>query len=213
MANPVSNPSFEIPGLSWGQAADWTESYSSGAEDIGLFYNGMRSIPWENFEDAWLNSDAQAGFGSGDLVAALFETWAPHEDFETTWSMPSPIPTNGVWNHHSQSIFTSTMLAYGYFDSVVETFEDFEEEWTSNEDALTGYSPLVSGGASRTVGTFTDAVPENIEDFEEDWYSNDDAKAGFAPVVVGGGAATAAQFDGATLAYEGFEGTWTMTFP
>jgi len=213
MANPVLNPSFEVPGLSWGQAESWTESYSSGSEDIALFYDGQRYLPWEAFDTEWDNTEAQLAFGAGDLAAALFETYSPHEDFETTWAMPSAPAGNGVWNHHYQLLFTSGMLQQAGFGTGPLVYEGFEQEWTTNETSEFGYAPVVSGGGTVLIGTFTDGIPEDIEDFEEDWLGNSNAETGYSPLVVGGATSSAALFDGATLAYEGFGGTWTMTYP
>jgi len=209
----VKNPSFEIPGLSWGQAEDWTESYDQGAEDIATFFNGTRFTPIEAFEGEWDNNQAaQSVFGLGDLEAALFEGgYAPQESFETSWIEPQTALGGGIWNHHSAWAFTAGMLSSAMFDSVPEAFEDFEEEWDDNEFSKTGYQPIVASGGTVTWGMFDVGVPEGAEDFEEEWDSNQNSKTGYAPIVAGGGTLSWAVFTGPVGA-ETFESGWTRRF-
>lgn len=200
----VKNPSFEIPGVSWGQAEDWVESQDSGAEEILEFYDGStRNVPFENFEGGWSgNEGAQLGFGSVDLIALLFENSKhPYENFETSWFGPWGQP-----NHFAKLAFASTDLLALLFEVGTLAYEGFEIGWSGNENSVLGFDPEVLGGGMLFPLEFDAGVPVQYEDFEEEWYNNELSALGFRPIVPGTGVFTALLFDGGTLLYEGFEG-------
>jgi hypothetical protein len=195
---PILNPSFEIPGLDFGQAESWTEVYPAGAEDCVPFYDGSRSIPWENFEQQWSgNEGAQADFAAGDTVPVPFEGVSPHEDFETSWVGPW-----GGLNHYAQADFNPGDTTAVLFDALY-AYEGFEGGWSNNEGSEADFAP---GGGGAATAVLFDAALDGFEDFEEEWSNNENAEADFAPG--GGGTVSTILFNGATLAYEGFEAGW-----
>ena len=102
--------------------------------------------------------------------------------------------------------FGITDLSDGTFDvSTPEAIEDFEEEWSSNEDVRSAF-----GVGELDDGTFDSSTPEAMEDYEEEWNSNEDRRTAF-----GGGELDSATFVIATgtQTYESFEDGNLMDTP
>jgi hypothetical protein len=213
----IINPSFEIPGTDYGEASDWTDAQSVGAEDIAQFSDGTRPIPQEAFDGGWDNNENfQIAFGVSDLVHALFEAGShQEEDFETSWRLPS-IAATPIWNHHSVWVYSASNFSYAIFNSAGASptvYEGFEQRWPvaqiSPPDA--GFSddvavPPVPAGASTKC--LFNAATQAYEAFEKNWLVNQDYESAFDDV--GGGATrVAAAFTGPAN-YENFEGAWTL---
>lgn len=217
MANPVQNPSFELPGASAGEASDWTEVHpeapplpataaGTACEEVASFTGDDGDVPYEGFLGGWLsNEDAQTGFGLADVVSAFFESKTlQDENFETSWVLPEiAILGDPVWVHQAQMSYWHENFTIAGFDAALDDFEDFEEEWLDVENAV---DDLTSGAT--TEATF-DAALDTFEDFEEEWQDVENAVADLAA-----GAITAAQFDAGANAFENFEGAWpTIVYP
>jgi len=214
MANPVLNPSFEDPGAAEGQAASWTEVYpeevptAAGGigEEVATFTGDDETTPYEGFSGGWLNNElAQTGFGIADVVSAFFEDGSlPYENFETTWILPEIADlSHPVWVHQSQMAYWHENFEPAYFDTgsyTAEGPEDFEEGWSTVENAVADLAAAVTSFAS------FDAAADTFEDFEEEWQNVEDAVSDFNNWP----ANENAMFDAATHAYENFEGSWPL---
>jgi hypothetical protein len=94
--------------------------------------------------------------------------------------------------------FSVGQLDDASFDSgTPEAFEDFEEEWNSNEDRRT-----VFGGGELDDAVFDSGTPEAVEDFEEEWSGNEGRRTVFgggelddASFLFGPGTVSAESFD------------------
>jgi len=202
----ILNPSFETPGINPGEANDWDEGYSNAAEDIAAFaHHDGYTRPWEDFEqlygvDPW-NNAWQSEFLVTDIVRALFDGGGKQqEDFESGWKEPAS-PTAVPYNQTSQFVYYSGNFAVAMFDTLADEFEDFEENWGHapwNQSLDTGFA--IGADPNLTIASF-DTVPQDFEDFEEEWKDNETPGLMY----------TQAMFDGLTLLYDGFEGTWVET--
>jgi len=210
----ILNPSFEDEGIALGQALNWTEVYPLSpltAEEWGLFAGTDRSYPWEGYEQEWQdNQNAQAAFGSTDLISAEFEYGnLTFDRFDTSWAEPAAVGAPVRWNHHSQFLLDWTNFTKASFDAATpEAVEDYEEEWNDNEDAVASLLLGIIVYANFDVG-----APEAFEDYEEEWDDNETLEAEFQPLDPLGAASTTALFDGGANAYENFEGVWVETLP
>jgi len=210
----ILNPSFEDAGAAVGQALSWIESYLAGAEDFASFTGVDRDYPWEGYEELWDSNQLwQTSFSTGDLLPALFEGGTlAQEAFDYSWMEPA-LPyapyTLPRWNHHSQWTRDTGNFTVASFDAgTPEGFEDYEEEWTDNEDAVADLTAGTTVAASFDVG-----IPQGFEDFEEEWQDNETAEEEFQPLDPLGGASTTALFDAGANGFENFEGIWTEVLP
>lgn len=122
-----------------------------------------------------------AGYANSPLEKAV-------EDMESGWD-------------NDEFIFEFEALPPGnfaFYDSTPQDREDFEEEWSANENFLFELSSIDL--AQYDVGT-----PQDFEDFEEEWDSNEDFKFEF----VGFGTDLVAATLGGVGDAEDFEQGWS----
>ena len=82
-----------------------------------------------------------------------------------------------------------------------QDFEDFEEEWLSNESFIFEF---VGAPTDLELGSYDSGTPQDFEDFEEEWVT------GFKTVFVGVPTdLTLAVYAGPDN-FENFEGTWSL---
>jgi hypothetical protein len=94
-------------------------------------------------------------------------------------------------------VFSSHASAFTYapYDASEEPWEDFEEEWLSNQNYLFALSAV-----TRADYQTLDPAPKQVEDFEEFWSTNH--------TYVYGIAGTLASYDGTPEDFEDFEEEW-----
>lgn len=182
-----------------GHAQGWTvDSDVNSVYEYGDFAHAFAE-PFEGFEYGWLsNEDYLIVFGDEDIVVGIFDPLSlEYEGFETGWSNDplelgaleagsfadtastfetfeedwpaAPIPpgtTAGTYIFN----FVIADLSDGTFDpGGPEDFEDFEEEWQSNEDYLLSF---VGIGTDLEAGDFeTDIGTETFESFGDDGFT------------------------------------------
>lgn len=197
----LQNPSFETPDTEWGQAEYWDEAYDACGEDVGEFWNGIRLVPFESFEGGWPeDSNGPTSFSGATSEAGMFEQGSmDHEPFEYSWSVTGSMP----WNHQDAFYFDPDNFVFGMFNSGVDDVEDFESDW-SNDDDVEDF-----GDATTSEASFDSGTPESAEDFEEEW-DNDNDVANFGAATTSTGS-----FDSALTPenFEDFEEGWTETLP
>ena len=182
----ISTGSFEIAGSEPGRASGWSLDSIQGdwlfASFDGALPDGSATrLGFEGFEedlDGYLFSFSEAAQDSAFM---------PADDFEAGWQN---VP-------YFLGFPEFSVLAV--FDTTPEPFEDFEEEWDSNESYWFDWSEVPSTDAADF-----DTAPEPFEDFEEEWRSNESYWFDWSEVP----STDAADFDTAPEPFEDFEEEW-----
>ena len=94
----------------------------------------------------------------------------------------------------------SAKIQFTLGDTATLGAEDFESDWSTNQDYVVDWSSVTAG-----IGLF-DASTEGHENFENLWRDNEDAQDSFS-----GGDLLAGTFDVAADAFEDFQSEWSTT--
>ena len=175
----VANPTFSLPGVLPGQAANWTLWVSTALEVIA----GFGKLPKESAEGFERWSTLIDEFDSAPHVRAFF-TGASlgYESFNSGWS-----------NAAFLTEFDDAQLASAFFG--MSSVEAFEPGWSNTHFArnwqdVTSKLALFNGHA--------------FEDFEQRWRNNESFARDWSRVT-----ATQSLFDSGVNSKEGFEGPWS----
>jgi len=219
MADPL-NPSFETAGAAAGQAASWTELYSTTGEDVAIFdVAAAGDRPFEDFETqhqlpetllATYNEDSLEEFDPSDLAAALFDGADQQERFESNYREPAT--TGTVWNQHSKQVFDTSDLDTAMFDTGAEDHEDFDSgfiapETTGTQAASHKYTDAPDPNTPPPpLATLSAALFDSSTVAQETF---DDATGWGTTNEMYPTASSQAMFDAGANDQEDYEGTWT----
>jgi len=88
------------------------------------------------------------------------------------------------YNHNALEEFMPGDALFAEFDVADVLFEDYEDEWDDNEEAVWWFEGAPDLPAGQLYGTYTtaafDTVTESAEDYEEEWSDNQLAQTTFS---------------------------------
>jgi hypothetical protein len=181
------NLSFETAdGSGPGCADGWTFGANASGGTWAPFHTTI--VPWEDFEREWnSNQNYLFAFGLLGTTKALYASLAPpkaYEDFEEFWNSnqlyvygvagTTALYNNGGPPQNFDSFEAGWVVGYLYafvgvgsdltaaaFDGTPEDFEDFEEDWDTNESYVFAF---VGVGTDLTAAEYIDG--NFFEDFD-----------------------------------------------